>query len=57
MNNNTQLDAATETMKCTKCAQPMRLSYRETFQPGGQLKVYECHACRMTTTVAMPERA
>ena len=57
MNNNTQLDTVTETMKCAKCAQPMRLSYRETFQPGGQLKVYECHTCRMTTTVAMPERA
>jgi hypothetical protein len=56
MNNDTEVAKAAEAMTCAKCAQPMRLSYRETFQPGGQLKVYECHSCRMTTTVVAPQK-
>lgn len=36
---------------CNKCAQVMRLSYREPLDSGGELRVYECHDCRTTMTV------
>jgi hypothetical protein len=34
----------------------MRLSYREAVQSGGELRVYECHDCRTTTTVVCPAK-
>jgi len=36
---------------CDRCDQEMRLSYRETVESGGELRVYECHHCRTTMTV------
>lgn len=39
---------------CNKCAQVMRLSYREPLDSGGELRVYECHDCRTTMTVVAP---
>ena len=36
---------------CDRCDREMRLSYRETVESGGELRVYECHHCHTTATV------
>jgi len=41
----------TAAMPCAKCGQAMRLSYCESLESDGRLKIFECHQCRTTTTV------
>ncbi|WP_315831615.1 hypothetical protein [Bradyrhizobium prioriisuperbiae] len=56
---NTSLGADEEAplMLCTACGRIMRLSYSESLEPDGRLRIYECHDCRTTTTVvALPPK-
>lgn len=54
MNEDRKTDVGIAPRSCTACEQPMRLSYREAVQSGGELRVYECHDCRTTMTVVCP---
>jgi len=51
MSDDVTADVGMVSRSCDRCGQPMRLSYRESVESGGELRVYECHRCRTTTTV------
>lgn len=51
MNSNTSNQDDTASMPCAKCGQAMRLSYCESLESEGPLRIFECHQCRTTTTV------
>lgn len=41
-------------VKCNGCDQAMRPSYCEALGADRQLNVYECHWCRITTSLVVP---
>lgn len=53
-NNGLNADEQVPPMSCTACGEVMRLSYSESLEPDGRLRIYECHDCRTTTTVVAP---